>query len=443
MSENTSGPLSTEPVRGVRDFLPRDHARFSYILETMRATAERFGFLEYSASILEPTELYTNKTSEEIVREQTYTFLDRGERSLTLRPEMTPSVARLIAGHRREFPMPQKWYSIPACYRYERPQRGRLREFWQLNCDIFGATGIYGDAEILLLAHGIMRAFGATDEQFTIKINHRGVLRELLNAVAREAQIELAQEDHAALLRVMDRKDKLSTQEYAHAIAEVIGAERSEALLAHHTDERIAKLLPTLPAFKEFTTLQQLMEHLGLGNVKHDPSLVRGFDYYTGMVFEVFDTAPENSRSIFGGGRYDNLTELFGGEPVSGVGFGMGEPSIQNFLETHDLVPTYVSPTELFLVTIGPAARTHAFALAAELREADVATSVNLIDRSVGEQLKYASSLDIPFALVIGEDEIASGTYPLKHLKSQSEQPVVRANIPDALFSFGMEREES
>ncbi len=439
MSENTSGPLSTEPVRGVRDFLPRDQARFTYILDTMRTTAERFGFLEYSASILEPTELYTNKTSEEIVREQTYTFEDRGGRSLTLRPEMTPSAARLIAGHRREFPLPQKWYSIPACYRYERPQRGRLREFWQLNCDIFGATGIYGDAEIIQLAHGIMRAFGATDEQFTIKLNHRGVIHELLDAVAGEAGISLPPDDHAAVLRVMDKKDKLSREEYGAALAEVIGAERSEALLTHHTNERVTELLPTLPSFQEFTTLLQLLQHLGLQNVAHDAGLVRGFDYYTGMVFEVFDTAPENSRSIFGGGRYDNLTELFGGEPVSGVGFGLGEPPLENFLETHALTPEYTSTTELFLATIGPASRTHAFALATELRGQDVAVSVNLIDRSVGEQLKYASGQDIPFVVVIGDDEITAQTYTLKHLLSSREQAVTREAIANALFSFGMD----
>lgn len=249
--------LSTESYKGVRDFYPEDQKIQNYIFNTWRKVAEEFGYEEYSASILEPTELYTEKSGAEIVNEQTFTFIDRGERSVTLRPEMTPTLARMVATRRKSLKFPLRWYSIPNLFRYERPQRGRKREHWQLNCDLLGVAGTEGDIEMITLAYKVMRVFGARDEDFEIKIN---------NANASN--------------------------------------------------------------FKDIAS-----------NIVYDEALARGQTYYTGMVFEIFDKNADNPRALAGGGRYDNLLELFDVEPVPAVGFGMGDITIRDFLETHKLKP--------------------------------------------------------------------------------------------------------
>ncbi|MBI2087050.1 MAG: ATP phosphoribosyltransferase regulatory subunit [Candidatus Zambryskibacteria bacterium] len=249
--------LSTEPYKGVQDFYPEDMKIQNYIFDTWKKVAERFGYEEYSASPLEPTEIYTEKSGEEIVNEQTFTFTDRGGRSVTLRPEMTPTLARMVAARRKSLKFPLRWYSIPNLFRYERPQRGRRREHWQFNADLLGVIGIEGDKEVLSLAYAIMKEFRARDEDFEIRINN--------------SDIDL---------------------------------------------------------FREIAP-----------NLVFDPTLLRGQTYYTGMVFEVFDTNKENTRALAGGGRYDNLLEIFGVEPVPAVGFAVGDITMDDFLETHKLLP--------------------------------------------------------------------------------------------------------
>jgi len=249
--------LSTDPYKGVRDLYPEDMAIENYIFGIWRKVAERYSYLEYGASLLEPTEIYTEKSGAEIVNEQTFTFKDRGDRSVTLRPEMTPTTARMIAARRKSLKFPLRWFSIPNLFRYERPQRGRRREHWQLNCDLVGSVGIDADKEIISLAYAIMKEFGASEKDFEVRINNADINN-----------------------------------------------------------------------FKDIGP-----------NIVSDPSLARGQAYYTGMVFEIFDTNKENTRALAGGGRYDNLLELFEVEPVPAVGFGMGNIALRDFLETHKLKP--------------------------------------------------------------------------------------------------------
>ncbi|MDO8569555.1 MAG: ATP phosphoribosyltransferase regulatory subunit [bacterium] len=289
--------LGTDPYKGVRDFYPEDMAIQNYIFNTWRKTAEGKGYVEYSASILEPAELYKNKTSEEIVNEQMFTFTDRGEREVALRPEMTPTLARMVAARRRNLKFPLRWYSIPNVFRYERPQRGRKREHWQLNCDLMGMAGVEAEIEIISLAHAIMKAFGAKDEDFSIQINSRKAIPE---GVTMET------------IRKIDRGEEIDIN-------------------IDETDE--------------IRALLEKLNEKDIKNVKFNPKIVRGFDYYTGMVFEVFDTHEENRRSLFGGGRYDNLLEMFDVDPIPAVGFGMGDITLRDFLETHKLGP-YASRTK-------------------------------------------------------------------------------------------------
>lgn len=299
--------ISTESYKGVRDFYPEDMAVQNYIFDVWRKTAESFGYQEYSASLLEPAEMYESKTSEEIVNEQMFTFVDRGGRKVALRPEMTPTLARMVAGRRKSLKFPLRWFSIPNVFRYEKPQRGRKREHWQLNCDIMGIAGVEAEVEIISMAHAIMKAFGANDKDFQIKINDRVLLNEKFG--------------NQELVRLLDRKNKMSADDFLKEWRAVSGKEFEPNI---EPNENITKLLKNL-------------SKKDISNVVFEPTITRGFDYYTGVVFEVFDTDPENSRSLFGGGRYDNLLEIFGVEPVPTVGFGMGDVTIRDFLETHEL----------------------------------------------------------------------------------------------------------
>jgi len=307
MSNEEKAPkVDTQNYKGVRDFYPEDMAVQNYIFSVWRTAAEESNYVEYSASILEYADLYRSKGSDEIVNEQMYVFKDKGDREVALRPEMTPSLARMVAAKRKGLKLPLRWFSIPNVFRYERPQRGRKREHWQLNCDLLGIAGVEAEVEIISLAHKIMKKFGAKDTDFVIKINDRKALEEKFNS--------------KELIRLLDRKDKMDEKEFA---------EEWQKNGGNANDWNVE------PSRKVIEAIETLKKQ-GI-NVEFSPTLTRGFDYYTGIVFEVFDTDPENRRSLFGGGRYDNLLEMFGVEPIPTVGFGMGDVTIRDFLETHKL----------------------------------------------------------------------------------------------------------
>jgi histidyl-tRNA synthetase len=339
MSENKQ-KVSTEPYKGVRDFFPEDMAVQNYIFSTWKRVAEKYGYQEYSASILEYADLYRSKGkgSEEIVNDQMYVFKDKGEREVALRPEMTPTLARMIASKRKALKFPLRWFSIPNVFRYERPQRGRKREHWQLNCDLMGVVendSINAEVEIIKLTHEIMtKGFGADEKDFEIRINDRTIFEKL------GLRYGLSDDEKAKILRAFDKFGKSEENEIKKEI---------ELALSNRNDDSKNGLLETLMSFNEkqgkneilgsegVYNLEIALKKIGIKNVVVKHTLVRGFDYYTGMVFEVFDTNPENKRSLFGGGRYDNLLEMFGVEPVPTVGFGMGDVTIRDFLETHKL----------------------------------------------------------------------------------------------------------
>lgn len=413
--------LSTEPYKGVRDFYPRDMAVQNYIFSKMRKTAESFGYVEYGASILEPTELYEAKSGEELVKEQTYTFKDRGDRNVTLRPEMTPTVARMIAGKRRELNFPLRWYTIANAFRYERPQRGRLREHWQLNADLFGGNEIDADAEIISLAYRIMKDFGAEDNDFEIRINFAGVLARYI-----KTKFELSDENVNALIKVIDRYDKISDEDFKKRAEEILKDKTSE--LFDILKKRNTNDFNSYEKIKYLEELKDKLSEFGI-NVTIDPFLTRGFDYYSGMVFEVYDTNPENNRSIFGGGRYDNLLEIFDAEKIPAVGFGMGDVSVKNFLEVRGLIPEYVSTTNLMLCTLAQENIPYAQNLAQKLRADGVNVAVDLSNKKVGDQIKIADKQNISYVICIGEEEEKSNKFKVKELKTGEEKEVSEDGI--------------
>lgn len=412
--------LSTESYKGVRDFYPEDMAVQRYIFDTWSKTAESFGFERYDASILEPSELYKAKgaENEEMVNEQTYTFIDRGDREVTLRPEMTPTVARMVAGKRRELSFPVRWYSIPNLFRYERPQRGRLREHYQLNCDIFGADHYTADVEIIALAHQLLLDFGATPEMFEIRVNNRLEMRACYET-AGVSDIETQNR----ITRLNDRFHKISADEYKAALGEIVA------------DTEIINRIYTLVSGGNTEDTNEVVESLrllGIANVKIDRSIARGFNYYTGTIFEIFDVSGENNRSMLGGGRYDNLTAMFSDEPVSGIGFGMGDVTMRDFLETHKLLPEGLSSTgpEVMVIPFDAECNLAAQKLANELRRATTARiATDISTKKVGKKIGDASERNVRFVIVVGENEIQSQNFTIKDLRSGEETPGALAVI--------------
>ena len=421
--------LSKEPYKGVRDFYPKDKALQNYLFGKWKEVAESFGYEEMDASILEPTELFESKTGEEIINEQTYTFTDRGDRRVTLRPEMTPSVARMIAAKKRELNFPVRWYSISNFFRYERPQRGRTREFYQLNCDLFGASGPDADFEIFNLAYSIMKKLGATDDIFEIRINNRKFINFLVNNF-----FSLDEKMGNKLIKLIDRKNKISSSEFTEQAKLILGDKvdkLSKVTEIKSLDELISidKSISENEGFKEMIALFEKFEETGIKNYRYDPTLMRGFDYYTGMVFEVYDTGIENNRALFGGGRYDNLLEIFGEEALPTIGFAPGDVPVMDFLETYNLIPDYVSSTDLSICTLDQKFTGEANKLAGVLRDSGLNISVNLSSKKVGDQISSADKNSIPFILCIGENEISSGKYKVKNLKSGEEKELSSAEI--------------
>ncbi len=404
----TTKILSLEPYKGTRDFYPKDQFIQNYIFGVWKRVAERYGYAEYNASILEETDLYRAKSGDEIVNEQTYSFTDRGGRDVTIRPEMTPTVARMVAQKRKELAFPLRWFSIPNLFRYERPQRGRLREHWQFNCDIFGVDSVDADAEIISLAYDSMKEFGASDESFVIRLNNRKSLAQMF------WKLGLSEEKALALRRLIDKKDKIPDFD-----------QQAEKLLGKPFE---AAQTPD----PESVALMDKLKLRGITNFKFDPYLVRGLDYYTGTVFEMYDTSPKNPRALFGGGRYDDLVGLFGVEKVSGVGFGWGDVTTRDFLETYGLLPEFKPAAELYICHLEGFTEA-ANALALNLRKAGVNVAVDLTDRKVSAQIKTADKEQVPFVVVMGEEEVKNGKYRLKNLKNSQESEVDAQGVVAAI----------
>lgn len=431
-------PLSIQPYKGARDFYPEDKRLQKHMFGKLRQTVEKFGYEEYDAPILEPIELYIAKSGEEIVNEQTYVFQDRGGRTVVIRPEMTPTVSRMVAARRQELAYPLRWYSIPNLWRYERPQKGRLREHWQLNVDVFGLDNLSAEQELIQLGDQILKGFGAKPSMYEIRINSRQLVDHLLLGYLKFDNVQAH-----SIIKLIDRMRKMERAAFIAQIDAVCTSHQRqagtvEALLAVLEAKKINQLPPAVLASPVVTELGGLLEALqetGVSNARFDPTLMRGFDYYTGVVFEVFDTDPENNRSMFGGGRYDGLVGLFGVEPVPTVGFGMGDVTLQNFLESHQLLPELRSETDLYVVLIGNVHH-KAQRLIQELRDNGLRVAVDTTGRKPDKQIKSADKKGIHYALFIGERELESELYELRNLVTGNEERHGSARIISLLKDY-------
>lgn len=417
--------LSTQPYKGARDFYPEDKRIQKYMFSTMRKVVERYGYEEYDAPILEPIEMYLAKSGQEIVHEQTYVFEDRGGRTVTIRPEMTPTVSRMVAAKRQELAYPLRWYSIPNLWRYERPQRGRLREHWQLNVDVFGLDNMTAEAEMIQIVDSILKDFGATHDMYSIRLNSRKLIDFILHDY-----LGLDETQAHTIVKLIDRMHKMPPEAFAAETDAVFTPTQrdegaSNKLLGLLKIKQIGHLPEVIRNHSSIAELKELMEMLKdnrIANAHFDITLMRGFDYYTDIVFEVFDNHPDNNRSMFGGGRYDGLVGLFGVEPVPTVGFGMGDVGLQNFLETHDLLPKLRPETDAYVVLIGDDIYAKAQKVIYELRNMGANVAIDSTGRKMDKQIKTAVKKGIHYAIFIGEKEIKEEQYVLRNLKTSAEE---------------------
>ena len=416
--------LSTQPYKGARDFYPEDKRLQKYMFSKIREACERYGYEEYDAPVLEPVELYLAKSGEEIINEQTYSFTDRGGRQVAIRPEMTPTVSRMVAAKRQELAYPLRWYSIPNLWRYERPQKGRLREHWQLNVDIFGLAGIEAEFELIQVIDYLFKSYGARDDMYTIKLNSRKFIDYVL-----QTYIGLDQVAANSIAKLIDRMHKIDRADFIAQADVIMSPSQREAgmverLLDVLSVKRISQLpqeIQSHPALGQLRDLMELLGQAGILNAEFDVTIMRGFDYYTDIVFEVFDDHPDNNRSMMGGGRYDGLVGLFGVDPVPTAGWAMGDVTLAEFLRGHNLIPDLHSEINAYVVLAGDVF-VQAQQPIKQLREQGLNLAVDLSGKKIGDQLRTADKKGLRYALIIGEKELEDDQFTLKDLKNGTEE---------------------
>jgi histidyl-tRNA synthetase len=422
--------MHTQALPGFRDFFPDEAAFRNRIFSVWRNVATRYGFEEYDGPPLEPLELYTQKSGEEIVG-QLYAFSDKGGRKVSLRPEMTPSLARMVAQRARALKKPIRWFAIPQLFRYERQQRGRLREHFQLNMDLIGEPGPLADAELIAAAIDIVRAFGLAERDVRVRLSDRRVAHALLAAQGLDdrqigvayAQIDkLEREERDDLVQNLMRGAGIDEAAATRAIAlgdiRALDAVRA-ALVQANVDDDVGE-----PLYDAVSALRAM----GLGGyVDVDLSVVRGLAYYTGIVFELFD-ARRSLRAICGGGRYDGLLQALGGVDLPAVGFGMGDVVLGELIRERAEAP---GPARLdaFLVAVTGEDLDTVLALAHQLREAGTSVEYALKSQSVAKQLKLAAAREARWAVLIGPDERERGEVVVRTLADGTEQRVSLATV--------------
>jgi histidyl-tRNA synthetase len=403
------------PIKGTRDFYPAEMAFRTWLYGKMRAASQRFGYQEYEAPMLETLELYAAKSGEELVKEQSFVFTDRGGDTITLRPELTPSLARMVAQKQRELPKPIRWWSFGPFWRYERPQKGRTREFFQWNIDLLGVDSAYADAELVAVLVEFFRSVGLSAAQVVIKVNNRKLMEAQIKALGLET------DKIDGIYKLIDKLDKLPTDKWRAYGRDDIGLSAAQI-------DQLSGLLNNRDLWQqssELTAFFNAINDLGVSDyVEFDPAIIRGLAYYTGVVFEARECSG-SFRAICGGGRYDNLVADVGGEPLGGMGFAMGDVVIGLVLEEYGLrpalrpIPTEALVTIFDATLIGTSAR-----IAATLRSAGLNTELFPEAAKLDRQLKYANTQSIPVVIIIGPDEAAAGKATVRDLRSGQQQVV-------------------
>jgi histidyl-tRNA synthetase len=411
-------------VKGTREFYPEQMFLRNFIFEKVRTASQAFGYQEWDAPFIETIDLYAAKSGEELVNKQSFVFEDRGGERVALRPELTPSLARMIAAKQGELTFPVRWWSFGPFWRYEQPQKGRTREFFQWNVDMLGVNSPEADAELIAVGATFLRSVGLRPERALIYVNNRRLMDSEFDALG------IAQEKRLEVSNLVDRRSKMEPVKW-DAYALELGLTQSQL-------EGLKDILVNFDLWRksdELTRLFATLEALGVQEyVKFDPNIMRGLLYYTGTVFEAFDTSGSLKRAIFGGGRYDNLLADVGGQPLSGVGFAMGDVVIGIILQEAGLVPEFQpSPAQVLVTVFDEKLWLESYKLGAELRKAGLKVMVYPEPAKLPKQFRFADKVKMKVAVTVGPDEAEKGLVAVKNLASGEQVIVTREAAAEAV----------
>lgn len=420
--------LSTQAYKGARDFYPADMRIRNYIFDTWKRVCRSFGFEEYDFPILEPLEIFAAKSGEELVNEQIFSFEDKGGRKLAVRPELTPGTVRMIAQKYKEIPQPIKWFMIGNNWRFEKPQMGRGREFNQLEANIFGISGVEADFEIFGLIITLMKAFGADESMYEIRVSDRRLVSYLL-----EEKLKLDKELQVKVRRLMDKWMRMKKEDFEASLRDL----SLESSQIQEIEFFMTSSWETLDIDKDnegYKTLKRLFKLLEQNNlmkyVRFEPAIIRGFDYSDGLVYEVFDKNPQNKRSIFGGERFDKLIEIFGEYKLPSTGFAMGDYTLLEFLKGWNLLPEFDTEIEYF-ITLWPSENPEiqdkylqiGMEIANNLRDLSKNCFLWIIPNTkIDKQIKYANAKNAKYTLIIGEEELKNASVTVKNMETGSQK---------------------
>lgn len=411
-----------QSVKGTREFYPEQMFLRNFIYEKVRAASQAFGYQEWDAPFIETIDLYAAKSGEELVKKQSFTFEDRGGDFVTLRPELTPSLARMIAAKQNELTYPVRWWSFGPFWRYEQPQKGRSREFFQWNIDMLGVNSPEADAELIAVGATFLRSVGLNSERAIIYVNNRRLMDSEFDALG------ITVEKRLDVSNLVDRRTKMEPNKW-DAYALELGLNQKQL-------DGLKEILGNFELWKKSDELVRLfaaLEALGVKEyVKFDPNIMRGLLYYTGTVFEAFETSGSVKRAILGGGRYDNLLADVGGQPLSGVGFAMGDVVAGIILQEAGLLPEFMpSPASILVTVFDESMWMKSFELTTALRKAGLNVMVFPEPAKLQKQFKFADKMKIKLALTIGPDEAANGQVAIKNLGTGEQATVKREAIVD------------
>ncbi|PSP93511.1 histidine--tRNA ligase [Halobacteriales archaeon QS_1_68_44] len=416
-------------LKGFRDFYPREMSARREVIDVLEKTARRYGFREVGTPALERTQMYVDKSGEGIV-EELYAFEDKGGRGVALTPELTPTVARMVVARQGALARPMKWFSTRPFWRYEQVQQGRFREFYQTNVDLFGSAEPAADAEVLAYAADALTGLGLTGDDFEFRVSHRDILGGLLDSLDSNV-------DTAEAIRAVDKSEKISDEEYhellieagltheeAEAFNEVLAADNLDELVEFADTERVEAAVENLRAVLSAAEDFGAREHCEVSL-----STARGLDYYTGVVFECFDSTGEVSRSVFGGGRYDDLIESVGGQPTPAVGVAPGLAPLSLLCQRAGVWPEESLTTDYYVLTVGDT-RVEAAEITRQLRKLGHVVETDLSDRGFGDQLSYADGINAETVVVVGEQDLADDAVTIKDMASGDQTQVPLAEFP-------------
>ncbi len=426
---NTKKPLlSTQPYKGARDFYPEDMRVRNYIFDIWRKVCKSYGFEEYDPPLLEQYEIYKAKSGEEIVNRQLYSFIDKGGRNVAIRPEKTPSLARMVAKKINELPYPIKWFNIGNCWRFEKPQKGRGREFYQFDCDILGVKDVTADVEVFSIPIIVMKEFGATEKMFEIRVSNRRFMEYYLAEIVKlQGSISKIGTQMYKVVKIIDSKSKISDKLLKKQLLDQKVSQKQLQLILKllETDDIkiVKKYEKNTYGAKELIEFFELTRSLGFGKyIKFKPEITRGLDYYTGNVIEQFDLNKDNKRSMYGGGRYDNLVGIFSCKEITGVGFAIGDIPLLEFLKSWNLLPKFKSDTKVMVTMFSEDFRKNSMEIATKLRNKGINTIAYLEADKLEKQFKYADKKGIPYVITQGPNEARKATVQFKNMKTKIQK---------------------